>query len=86
MYVAKGGSKKPCILINGNQVNVVTSIKFLGRHIKNSLSLKEHYDEVILSCKNTLNALKMVTGPKQGILPDKAVNLCKSLEIGRAHV
>ncbi|XP_058987522.1 RNA-directed DNA polymerase from mobile element jockey isoform X1 [Musca domestica] len=79
MYVAKGGRKKPHVMINGNQVKVVTSIKFLGRHIKNSLSLKEHYDEVILSCKNTLNALKMVTGPKKGLHPAKAVNLSKSL-------
>lgn len=79
MYVAKGGRRNPNILLNGVQVNVVKSIKFLGRHIKNSLSLKEHYEEVMISCRNTVNALKMVTGPKSGIHPAKAINLSKSL-------
>lgn len=85
MYIAKGARKIPNIHLNRTQVKSVKTIKFLGRHIKNSLSLKEHYDETIMSCRNVQNALKMVTAVKHGVQPAKAVNLTKALVFSKTE-
>lgn len=79
MYVAKGGIKKPILMCQGNRIPITTKMKFLGRHIKNSLTMKEHYEDVINSCSSSLNAVKIVTNLKNGISPPAAVNLTKSL-------
>lgn len=85
MYVAKGPRKTPTITLQGTQITSVNSIKFLGRHIKNSLSLKEHYDDVILSCNKSINALKMINNIKQGLLPNIAINLAKSIVFSKTE-
>lgn len=79
MYVAKGARKIPQIKIEGVSINSVDKIKFLGRHIKNSLTIKNHYDEVIKTCNTTLNALKMINSVKGGLHPKISVNLSRSL-------
>lgn len=85
MYVAKGPKKVPYIRLQGTQITPVNSIKFLGRHIKNSLSLKEHYDEVISSCTTSINALKMINNNKHGMLPNISINLAKSLVFSKTE-
>ncbi|XP_058986606.1 uncharacterized protein LOC131806491 [Musca domestica] len=85
MYVAKGPKKVPYIRLKGTQITPVNSIKFLGRHIKNSLSLKEHYDEVISSCTTSINALKMINNNKHGLLPNISINLAKSLVFSKTE-
>ncbi|XP_075150797.1 uncharacterized protein LOC142224905 [Haematobia irritans] len=79
MYVAKGARKVPLISLAGQLIKPVTSIKFLGRNIKNSLSLKEHYDEVINSCSFSLKAIRMITTLNCGIHPYVANNITKSI-------
>ncbi|XP_075157648.1 uncharacterized protein LOC142230915 [Haematobia irritans] len=79
MYVAKGPTKIPLISLNGTLIKPVNSIRFLGRSIKNSLSLKEHYDDVISSCQCSLNAVKLLTCLKSGFHPSTAINIAKSV-------
>ncbi|XP_058985851.1 uncharacterized protein LOC131806001 [Musca domestica] len=85
MYIAKGPRKIPSIALQGTQITPVSSIKFLGRHIKNSLSLKEHYEEVIHSCNSSLNAIKMINNLKHGLLPNISINLAKSLVFSKTE-
>lgn len=85
MYVAKGPRKIPNIKLQNTNINSVEKIKFLGRYIKNSLSLKEHYDEVMNSCTNSLNALKMINNAKNGLLPNISINLTKSLVFSKTE-
>lgn len=59
MYVAKGARKIPNIHLQGTTNAYVSKIKFLGKHIKDRLTLKDHYDEVISSCKTSLRALML---------------------------
>ncbi|XP_075150445.1 uncharacterized protein LOC142224547 [Haematobia irritans] len=79
MYVAKGARKTPLISLTGKLIKPTLSIKFLGRKITNSLSLKEHYDDIVYSCRNSLNAIKMLTSLKYGLHPSIATNITKSI-------
>lgn len=59
MYMTKGARKTPLISISGDMIKPVKSIKFLSRTIKNSLYLKENYEDVSSSCSTSLKAMKI---------------------------
>ncbi|XP_075165290.1 uncharacterized protein LOC142237772 [Haematobia irritans] len=79
MYVAKGARNIPLISLGGRLIRPLNSIKFLGRTINNSLSLRDHFNDVSSSCKSSLNALKMLTSLNNGLHPTIANNVTKSI-------
>lgn len=85
MYVAKGARKQIQISINNNLIKNVKSFKFLGRIIKNSLSINEHVNAVMKETLSATNAIKMVTPIKGGLRPNIAINLTKSLVFSKTE-
>ncbi|XP_065356182.1 uncharacterized protein LOC135950574 [Calliphora vicina] len=85
LYMAKGTKRNVSVFFNNNPIMNVNCFKFLGRYIKNSLSLKEHYDSVVEKSKAACNAIKMVTSFKGGLMPNIAINLSKSLVFSKTE-
>ncbi|XP_075163016.1 uncharacterized protein LOC142235638 [Haematobia irritans] len=79
MYVAKGARNIPLISLGVRLIRPLNSIKLLGRTINNSLSLRDHFNDVSSSCKSSLNALKMLTTLNNGLHPTIANNVTKSI-------
>ncbi|XP_037821648.1 uncharacterized protein LOC119610484 [Lucilia sericata] len=77
-YFAKGGRRSVQISVNGCTIEQVSSLTFLGRKIKNSLSVKEHYDFALGNCNSAVNLLKCLTSIKGGLMPEVSLKFYRS--------
>ncbi|KAI8125093.1 LINE-1 retrotransposable element ORF2 protein [Lucilia cuprina] len=73
------------VSIDGNLIENVKGFYFLGRYLNKSLTVKEHYDDIIIKSSAAINAIKMLTPIKAGINPKIALNLSKSLVFSKAE-
>ncbi|XP_059219431.1 RNA-directed DNA polymerase from mobile element jockey [Stomoxys calcitrans] len=79
MYFAKNSVKEIKLIVDGNQIVQVRKLKFLGRVITNSLTVKDHYDHLAPSVKNRSNMIKCLTPLNGGFHPKLALNTYKGL-------
>ncbi|XP_075146564.1 uncharacterized protein LOC142236963 isoform X2 [Haematobia irritans] len=79
MYFAKNGFKNIDMVIDGTRVEQTKKLRFLGRIVTNSLSIKDHYDSISKETQNRVNMLKCLTSIRGGLHPNVALNVYKSI-------
>lgn len=79
MQIKRGQPKLINVSFNNVQIPQVTSLKFLGKIISSSLSVKEHYENVIERSKNNSQLFKCLTTIKAGLHPAVSLNFYRSL-------
>ncbi|XP_075154101.1 uncharacterized protein LOC142227433 isoform X1 [Haematobia irritans] len=79
MYFAKNGFKNIDMVIDGTRVEQTKKLRFLGRIVTNSLSIKDHYDSISKETQNCVNMLKCLTSIRGGLHPNVALNVYKSI-------
>lgn len=79
MYLAKGSRKKVSLSVNGAVIQQVKTLKYLGRTITASLSVKDHYTRIAKEVESRKNVFKFLTPVKGGLDPAVALNLYRSL-------
>ncbi|XP_017480942.1 PREDICTED: uncharacterized protein LOC108370179 [Rhagoletis zephyria] len=79
MYFANGSNKRLNIKINNFDIRQTNFKKFLGRYINTSLTVHEHYTNIIKDTTSNSNGVKMITSVNGGLSSGPAVNLYKAL-------
>ncbi|XP_058987128.1 probable RNA-directed DNA polymerase from transposon BS isoform X3 [Musca domestica] len=79
IYFAKNSTKQILLNVDGCRIEQVKKMKFLGRIISNSLSVKDHYSHIKDPVSNRTRLLKCLNPPKGGLHPKVSLNLYKSL-------
>lgn len=79
IYLAKGSKKTVNIKINDVPIKQVNKLKYLGRFINSSLTVTDHYKQIISESGNRNRLMRCLTPVKGGLNPKVATNLYKSL-------
>ncbi|XP_073822162.1 uncharacterized protein isoform X1 [Musca autumnalis] len=88
IYFAKNSVKQISLNVDGFQIEQVKKLKFLGRIVTNSMTVRDHYDFISEEVKNRVNLLKCLSAIRGGLHPKVSLNTYKSfvrskIEYGR---
>ncbi|XP_067639115.1 uncharacterized protein [Eurosta solidaginis] len=78
MYMATGNNRNHNVQINGENIQQTQKIKWLGRTINTSLSIKDHVKNIKNNTKSAKNLLNRLTTIKAGLAPAVGLNIYKT--------